>query len=70
MKLYVVTLPIVHEYAEIRDAAKSVDPYGIVTVVESGRKFEFQNKLGADEVSRRFDGLVETIEYNIKDLYK
>jgi hypothetical protein len=69
MKLYVVSLPIVREFAEVRNAAKKVDPYGIVTEVIPGRSYEFQNKIGADEVARVFEGSVDTIEYDITNLY-
>lgn len=70
MKLYVVHLPGVHSYVEVRDAAKKVDPYGIITVVNEGRSFEFQNKIGADEVARIFEGKIDVIEYDVKDLMK
>lgn len=70
MKLYVVHLPGTHTYAEVRDSAKKVDPYGIITVVNEGRSFEFQNKIGADEVARVFGGKIDTIEYDVSKLYK
>ena len=70
MKLYVVHVPGVRTYAEIRDASKWVDPYGVITVVNEGRSFEFENKIGADEVARVFDGQVDVIEYDINKLYK
>ena len=69
MKLYVVNLPIVRTFPEVRDAAKKVDPYCIITKVDE-RTFEFQSKIGADEVARVFDGVIEIIEYDVKKLMK
>lgn len=70
MKLYVVHLPGVHTFVEVRETSKKVDPYGVVTMVNEGRSFEFQNKIGAEEVSRVFGGQVDVIEYNIKEIMK
>lgn len=70
MKLYVVTLPETRTFVEVRTVAKKVDPYGVITVVNEGRSFEFQNKIGADEVVRVFDGQTEIIEYDVKKLFK
>ena len=70
MKLYVVSLPGIRTFPEVRDVAKKVDPYGIITVVNEGRSFEFQNKIGADEVARVFEGVVEVVEFDVTSLYK
>ena len=70
MKLYVVRPQERKTYLEVRDVAKKVDPYCIITVVESGQAFEFQSKLAADEVVRVMGGSMDTIEYDIRDLMK
>lgn len=70
MKLYVVHLPVSRPFSEVRDNAKRVSPYCMVTVVNEGRSFEFQDELAAKEVARVFDGKIDIIEYDVKSLMK
>jgi hypothetical protein len=68
MKLFKVTLPKEVSFVDVRETAKKVDPYVIVTVVAKDRIYEVQDKLVADELVRVYNGKVELIEYDVRDL--
>jgi hypothetical protein len=68
MKLYVVAFTETVSFVDVRDEAKKVDPLCVVTVVEEGKSYEFQDELPAQCVADMFGGEVNVIEYDIKEL--
>lgn len=69
MKLYVVKLSEQVPYIRVRDTASRIDPDSTITVIESNKVYEFQSEKVANTISRVFDGIVETVEYNINNNY-
>ncbi len=69
MKLYVVKLSEQVPYIKVRDIASRIDPDSTITVIESNKVYEFQSEKVADTISRVFNGIVESVDYNINNKY-
>ena len=69
MKLYVVTLSEQVPYVRVRDVASRIDTDSMITVIEHNKMYEFQNEKVADTIARVFNGIVESVEYDINKLY-
>jgi hypothetical protein len=69
MKLYIVKLSEQVPYIRVRDIANRIDSDSVITVIEHNKVYEFQSEKVADIVSRVLNGIVETVEYDINNLY-